>query len=1006
MSSSARQQKPKAGRPPRLAPPQPQIVPSAPGEPDFRPAITIGLGIKITAQGQRKYLGDDFIADLAGWLEFHTGRSAWLSPHTWLGNKRKKEKWESAVAVFVDFDCADHGLRSEELGEKAIAALGGEPNLIYLTPHGIRAIFVLEAPSSDGDAYKRAVEGAIALCDDALNRAELSDLEIDLGATKDLARGFYTPCSTVPCKHSHAECGNGERSAEVLRVRATPWSEADLIALAPDRKSPGKKRAPKKSGKGKGTGEERYGVAANNISSADGLAEALGRMGAERKGDDLVFRCPNPQHEDKHPSARFNDRKGKWYCDSCRAGGGWEYLLALLIKDGRIELGAEGKQQIFVRFYQDEVPLSDLIPQAIAQLAVNRSEEVFARGRSLVQIVREKEPGVGGRDRDEVCGIAKIPKPVLRGMLDRDAEWITFRPKGKSLVQAVTLCPTALVDAVHNLQQWGGVRPLNGVICAPTLRPDGTILCEPGYDEATSLFYAAARDYPDIPESPSEADAKAAVQAILEPFEEFPFECEADKASLLAFMLTAVARHAVQGPVPHWAVLAPTFGAGKTLLVEAATTAMTGRAPIVMAPTGGRRADAEAEMRKRITSTLISGPRVVVIDNVDDGAVFESKSLAALLTTEVWSDRELGKSEELHLLNSAVWVSTGCNYSLWEDLVRRSLSIKLDPGVEDPHLNAKFSIEDLIAYVSRHHPELLGCALTILRGYFVAGKPHHGKPLVGKFEAWDRLIRGATIWAATCAGWQVDPFDTNDRLRQESPDRTAFGALLREWHRVSGGVSGMTVKKAIARSNGDPEFYEAIAAVAAKEGYTLDPKRLGNFLRARKGFIAGGLRLEQAGTHQGAVLWVSREVPSGGRRRGLGESGESGESGDAGRSRVNTCARTQTHVHDGAIHRAESDSPHSPDSPPRRPASPAAPPSAHAPSTGRADSTPGLGSRVLCAPHHNCRGCGRGDFHQLKARPQWICSTCHPPPEGAEVVEQHLVPNASASSSSSAGGNS
>ena len=161
-------------------------------------------------------------------------------------------------------------------------------------------------------------------------------------------------------------------------------------------------------------------------------------------------------------------------------------------------------------------------------------------------------------------------------------------------------------------------------------------------------------------------------------------------------------------------------------------------------------------MRKRITTLVLEAPRVALIDNIPDGATFESKAFSALLTTSVWTDRILGKSEKVSLPHSIVWMSTGCNYRLWGDLARRSLSIVIDPGVGDPH-RTSFERGDLVGYVREQHPKLLAAALTVLRGYVVADRPRHSLPPLGKFEAWDQLIRGAVIWVTSLAGKTVDP---------------------------------------------------------------------------------------------------------------------------------------------------------------------------------------------------------------------------------------------------------
>jgi DNA polymerase-1 len=57
------------------------------------------------------------------------------------------------------------------------------------------------------------------------------------------------------------------------------------------------------------------------------LIDQLGAAVMDRDGEPLPsgevqFRCPLPDHEDAHPSARFNAEKGAWFCDVCGIGGG------------------------------------------------------------------------------------------------------------------------------------------------------------------------------------------------------------------------------------------------------------------------------------------------------------------------------------------------------------------------------------------------------------------------------------------------------------------------------------------------------------------------------------------------------------------------------------------------------------------------------------------------------------------------------------------------------------
>jgi putative DNA primase/helicase len=66
-------------------------------------------------------------------------------------------------------------------------------------------------------------------------------------------------------------------------------------------------------------------------------------------------------------------------------------------------------------------------------------------------------------------------------------------------------------------------------ISSPTLRPDGTVLQEPGYDAATQSWYdPCGIEFPKIPESPTREDAEAALKKFSKAFDSFPFESKAD----------------------------------------------------------------------------------------------------------------------------------------------------------------------------------------------------------------------------------------------------------------------------------------------------------------------------------------------------------------------------------------------------------------------------------------------------------------------------------------------
>ena len=65
---------------------------------------------------------------------------------------------------------------------------------------------------------------------------------------------------------------------------------------------------------------------------------------------------------------------------------------------------------------------------------------------------------------------------------------------------------------------------LAGIITTPTLRPDGTILKDAGYDQATQLLLIDPPPMTEIAEKPTEGDALAALKLLKDLLAEFPFE--------------------------------------------------------------------------------------------------------------------------------------------------------------------------------------------------------------------------------------------------------------------------------------------------------------------------------------------------------------------------------------------------------------------------------------------------------------------------------------------------
>jgi hypothetical protein len=101
------------------------------------------------------------------------------------------------------------------------------------------------------------------------------------------------------------------------------------------------------------------------------------------------------------------------------------------------------------------------------------------------------------------------------------------------------------------------------IITCPTLRPDGSLLSEPGYDPTTQLLLVAPPPMPSIPERPTKTEAEAALNLLNELLVEFPFVNDIARAVGLSMLLTTVAR-GVMICAPGHVVTAPEAGTATT----------------------------------------------------------------------------------------------------------------------------------------------------------------------------------------------------------------------------------------------------------------------------------------------------------------------------------------------------------------------------------------------------------------------------------------------------------
>jgi hypothetical protein len=107
-------------------------------------------------------------------------------------------------------------------------------------------------------------------------------------------------------------------------------------------------------------------------------------------------------------------------------------------------------------------------------------------------------------------------------------------------------CPREIAEQYLSRDGNWKVPALLGIVTAPSLRADGTVLDRPGYDPASGVLYdPLGVDFPPIPQKPTREESLEALAKIKTLIEHFPFVNGTAKSVALSFFLTTVSRLAL-----------------------------------------------------------------------------------------------------------------------------------------------------------------------------------------------------------------------------------------------------------------------------------------------------------------------------------------------------------------------------------------------------------------------------------------------------------------------------
>jgi hypothetical protein len=447
----------------------------------------------------------------------------------------------------------------------------------------------------------------------------------------------------------------------------------------------------------------------------------------------------------------------------------------------------------------------------------------------------------------EIVSLKPLTVHGLAYMINKDAA--TFVKYNGAAKKVVPIDPpekvmaTLLQKGQYNLPQ------VVGVISCPTLRPDGTILDQPGYDPATRLWHHLDKNFkmPPPPKHPTKKHALAALRLVQDLLSGYSLTTDLDRTVSIAAILSVVCRGAFTiGPMYLFNAFAA--GEGKSHLVDLISHIVTGRPGPVITLSGNMEED-----EKRLGALLLEGLPIVSLDNCTTN--INSNLLCQIGSQRLIKVRILGKSE----MPLCEWLGTmfvtGNNVIFVGDMTRRGLTANFNSNSENPE-SRKFDF-DPIKRVLDDRGLYIAAILTMVRAYLLSGERVECPPIATYTDSgWSRIVRETLIWLGLPDVWAC-----TEKARTEDPARKAARELVRLWNEYLGTEKSYRLHEIIEKANEREESEDngwatnsggylcpelrdfLIEEVGDRNGFAIDKGRFGYWLRAIKGQIHEGHRI-------------------------------------------------------------------------------------------------------------------------------------------------------------------
>ena len=253
------------------------------------------------------------------------------------------------------------------------------------------------------------------------------------------------------------------------------------------------------------------------------------------------------------------------------------------------------------------------------------------------------------------------------------------------------------------------------------------------------------------------------------------------------------------------------------------------------------------EATKVILSLLLSSPAVIEFDDMDTDWIPHG-TIKRMLTAEQITDRILGVSKTATVSTRTLFLGSGNNVGPIRDLLRRVLTIHIDPRCATPATMTYNALP--VEKVRQQRGRYVSAVLTIIQAWRKAGSKRAEVDSIVTFGgAWSDYCRHPLIWLG-----RPDPATALLEQVRHDPDGDVLQGLMTEWQATFGAMP-TTVRKAVETALfNQPNLLDAMREFPVEERGEINRSKLGWLLRKNANRIIGGFEFQQA-TADGRTAW-------------------------------------------------------------------------------------------------------------------------------------------------------